>query len=271
MSALYKRFGLSKKSICTHGEIERLKRIPQIMQRRSRDIPIYKGELVSTAYWIAINKYYADKHKEATKYAHLMIEHATEYFFGSWRYEAAIDGQPPDAEKRKKYGAWSDEFRKSIFWASCLGDWDSVRKLAEYPTDECPVGRYEPKMFCYWLLLLAGVLRGESFKSLKRHTDKLHRSKKTYYILLLNMLHAVLDKKAAKFNEVLTEYLDYCNENTFNRPEIDEKVSTDGTFLINFACDKSLCVNIPEEYIDRIVVLNNPVSGAKPRSPSSKK
>lgn len=228
------------------------------MKNRPRDIDLYKTDFVWTANVIALDSYYLEQKQEAIKYARLMFDYTLEYFFGRWRTEMPLDGGPPSEDRRKKYGTWSDEFRKSVFWASCLGEWAKVKKLAAYPDGNCPVGRYEPKLFCYWVLVLAGVLRGEPLEKLKDYTNTIDKSRRKYYTLLLNMLRAILNQDEDAFNARLAEYLDYCDEHTFNTPNLDERVSVDGTFLINFAHHKGLRVEVPEKYVDRIVVLKNP-------------
>ncbi|MHC4759002.1 MAG: hypothetical protein ACYTE8_10125 [Planctomycetota bacterium] len=146
------------------------------------------------------------------------------------------------------------QYRESLFWASCLGDWDSVQKLSEYPTAECPVGRYESKLFCKWWLLVAAVIRGEKLEGLA-YVEAVEKSRRKYFRLLLFMLRAILAADSESFNTHLKAYLDYCKKNTFNRPEIDEKISRDGTFMINWARHKGLEVTYPAEYEDRIVKL----------------
>jgi hypothetical protein len=252
---LYKRLGLRKSRIGLKFDMDRLDRLPQMMLNQPRDIDLYKQDFVSTTQWIALYHYYLSNLHEAKKYAGLMIDYTIEYFFGKWLAEAPLDGGPPDKERRKRYAAWTDEFREAVFWASCLGEWEKAERIAEYPTSECPVGRYEPKLFCYWCLLVAGVLRGESLESLSEYTETIAKSRRKYYTCLLNMLCAILEEDENRFNSYLAVYLDYCNENTFNRPEIDEKVSIDGTFLINYALHRGLKVEYPNQYRDRIVVL----------------
>jgi len=290
MKPLYKRLGLRARDLSTKWEAERLNRIPKIMQERPRDIPIYKVDYVYTTNFIALNKYYLDERREAIKYAHLMVDYTIEYFFGNWRSEEPIDEGPPDEERRKKYGTWTDEFREAIFWASCLGQWEKVKKLAQYPTDECPIGRCESKLFCYWLLTLAAVLRGEPLENVEEYTNKVANSRRKYYTTMLSMLESILDKDSVKFNKLLKEHLDHCNKTLFcpqpvSKREIQkvtlfidiaraegidvkvpqeyapipvsitDRVARDGTFLINFARHKGLEVEIPEQYVDRIVVL----------------
>lgn len=255
MKPLYRRLGLKKGDMPARIWVEELEELPDVMRRRPQDTGLYKSEFASTTGLLALYYFYLEEADAAWKYARLMVDYAIEYFFGKWRAEVPIDAGPASPERRKRYGSWASQFRKAVFWASCLGQWKKVRRLAQYPTRECPIGRYEPKLVCIWLLLLAGVLRGELLESLCKYTDAIDRSRRKYYTLLLNVLRVVLDSDSENFNTLLREYLDYCNEKTFCRPEIDEKVSIDGTFLINFARHKGLKVEVPREYVDRIVVL----------------
>jgi len=212
-------------------------------------------DLGSVCESLALNYYYNDKYEEAAKHARMCIDYTIEYFFGKWRDELPIDGKPPDAAKRKEFEPWENMYRESMFWASCLGDWESIKKLSEYPTAECPVGRYEPRLFCIWWLLVAAVIRGEKLEGLS-YTKAVEKSRRKYFRLLLSMLRAILQKDSDSLNSSLKDYLDYCKKNTFNRPEIDEKISRDGTFMINWARHKGLEVTYPAEYEDRIVKLH---------------
>jgi len=257
MKAKHKKLGLRGRDLSTKWEEKQLNRIPKLMKEKPHDIDMYKLDYVYTTHFIALNKYYLDERREAIRYAQLMIDYTVEYFFGNWRREVPIDDSPPDAHRRKRCEPWTDEFRESIFWASCLGEWGKVKQLAEYPTDECPVGRYEPKLFCIWLLTLAAALRDKSLDNVKDYTEKIDKSRRRYYRLMLNMLQAICEGDSNRFNEQLKLYLNYCNEHTFCRPEIDEKISMDGTFLINFALHKNLNVQVPPEYTDRIVRLKD--------------
>ena len=262
MTVLYRRLGVGKSEMPIKIIMDGIKKSLEKLNKAKYPDDIISN-LSARCDLLAFYFCYLEQFDEAKKYAQRMIDYTLEYFFGDWRNEIPIDGNPPDAELRKKYEPWTRQFRPAIFWASCLGDWEKVRELAEYPTKQCPVGRYEPKLFCYWLLLLAGVLRGESLNSLQEYVDKVSKSRRRYYILLFNMLKAILDADSEHFNHELEKYLDYCNEHTFNRPEIDEKVSIDGTFLINYARHRGLKVEYPEKYKDRIVVLKTDKSLSK--------
>jgi len=291
MKPLYKRLGIQRKEMPVVSSVESFHKLLDSLSE-AKDPDDIISFLSSDGDILAFYFYYTEQTEEAKKYARLSIDYTLEYFFGKWREEKPIDKNPPDPVRRKKFEPWERDFRQSIFWASCLDEWDKVKKLAEYPTDECPVGRYEPKLFCYWLLTLAAVLRGEPLEDVKEYTNKVANSRRKYYTTMLSMLEAILDKNSVKFNKLLKEHLDHCNIKLFypqpvSRKEIKkaalfinfarsegidvkvpqeyapipvpvtDRVARDGTFLINFALYKGLNVQVPPEYTDRIVRLKD--------------
>ncbi|MCH9022266.1 MAG: hypothetical protein IID32_05845 [Planctomycetes bacterium] len=252
---LYQRLGLKEKEMPLEMTIEGLHKELEAC-KDNKDLPSAKFFVVSDCHLIALDFYYLEKIDKSKIYAHLMLDYTCEYFFGKWREETPVHNGPANAFTNKKLVKnWGPEFREAIFWASCLGEWDKAGKISEYPTDECPIGYDEPKQFRAWWLIVAAVLRGESLENLTRHTDVIDKGRKKYQKLLLAMLRPLLAGDSEGFNKELKIYLEYCDNNTFNKIEIDEKISIDGTFLINLARHRGLTVEYPAEYEDRIVKL----------------
>ena len=252
---LYQRLGLKEKEMPVEMSIEGLHEELKACKDK-KDLPSAKFFVVSNCHRIALDFYYLEKIDKSKTYAQLMLHHTCEYFFGKWREEVPVPEKlgPPDSHTNKRHISWISQFREAIFWASYLGEWDKANQIAEYPTDECPTD-YEPKQFRAWGLIIAAVLRGESLENLTRHTEVIDRGRKKYQKLLLAILRPLLAGDSEGFNKELKVYLEYCDNNTFNKIEIDEKISIDGTFLINLARHRGLTVEYPAEYEDRIVKL----------------
>ena len=251
---LYERLSLKKKDMPINILKNAINRMSKPV-RDSRLIPWLKSDVISEGSIITFYYYYLEKKDKIREAVIKLLDYNLDYFFGSWRYEVPTDEGKIDPEWWKRI-SWASYFRDAIFWGSCIGAWDKIRKIAQYPTDECLNSEpWEHISFRVWYLIIAAVLRDEPLQSLVRHTDLIDKLKSRREKLLLDILRPILCGDAEKTNEQLAIYLKYYKKFEFKKPQITERVSVDGTFLVNFGRYKGLKIKYPEEYADHIVML----------------
>lgn len=250
----YQKLGLRREQLDVESHLRGLELDLKQLEKKVDDWYMAMTAISSGSDLLALCHYYYEDLPSARRYAAMTSEYCQEHFFGSWRKEVPIDNDPPSEAVRKRYEPWARHFRNSIMWAMCLGDWRKVCKLSEYPTDECPIGRYETRQECYWLLVLAGVLRGDEAQQHK-YFDAVRKCKSKYHRQLLAMTEAILSKDVARYEQELVSHLAHCCEHVFTQPGIDAKISKDATILHHYARHLGLDVTWPQEHADRLISL----------------
>ena len=253
---LYERLNIEEDQLIVQDTLRLLKKEKKRLNDLD-DVPGFMLSLVSTHHMLVQEYYYLEENDKAKQYINDLIDVAKEYFWGNWRTQYDIGrSKPADPKTWKSVEPWTTEFRNVILWTSCINDWESVYKFAEYPTDDCPINRYEPRQEGMWFLLLAAAIRGEKKETLDKYAGMIKKGKQNkYQKLLLNILYALLDMDNERFNQELDVFLDYCQKNIFTAKHLDKKLSLDGTLLVNYARHKRLTVEYAPEYEDRIIKL----------------
>jgi hypothetical protein len=219
-------------------------------------IPSAYSGLVDCSGMAAYCCYVVNEIDAAKKYAIIVPSAAIDYFYGKWRSESLTDEKTIDPIWWKRRGTWVDEFRHAIAWASCLGEWDKIAKIAEYPTPECveylPI-KVNPHLSCY--LCLAAVIRGENLDPYKKYVDIIERGTKRKEKLMLEVLKAIESKDKDSFEKTFLDYMKFYKQKEFPKDDFDDKVSFDGTILFNIAKHNNLQVVFPAEYLDYYIDL----------------
>jgi hypothetical protein len=219
-------------------------------------IEIFKHDTVSKSNFIAIRYYLVDNKKGAENYAHPLLDYAIEYFFGQWRNEVPYDGKI--GVHYWKRSLWVDEFREAILWGSCLGEWEKVKCIAQYPDDDCYTGTtaiYTGEIQA-WYLVLAAVLRGDTLDTVSKYCKVIETGKKKREKLLLKVLRPLLKGDMDIANQEFAVYLKYYKRFEFPKKLVPETLAIDGTFLINYARYLGYELQYPAEYEDHIVKLD---------------
>jgi hypothetical protein len=253
---LYERLGIKKDQLIIDDTLNLLKKEKKRLNDLD-DVPGFMLSLIGTYHMLIQEYYYWEENDNAKKYINDLLIMTKDYFWGDWRSRYDISKRKPaDPKTWKSVEPWTTEFRNAVLWASCINDWKSVYKFAEYPADNCPLNRYEPRREGIWFLLLAAALRGEKREVLDQYADMIKNGKQNkYQKILLSMLYAVLEKDSASFNKELDAHLKYCEKYLFNSRDPRNKVTMDGSFLINYARYKGLTVEYAPEHEDRIIKL----------------
>lgn len=245
---LYERLGLPKEKIRVDIWKDEFVRLITQPVKDQRNLPYIKADMVSNAKFLTHDYYYLEEKEEAKESARNLLDYTKEFFFGKWRNE--IPGYPSDTEN------WIEQFRQSICWGSCIGEWEKIKEIAEYPKENViEAERWEPIEFRCWYLLIAGVLRGQQLSSLEKYVKTIEEGGKRREKLLLKLLMAIIGKNIENAENALNGYLKYFKKYEFPRPGKNDLLCIDGTFLINFAAYKNLKIDYPSEYDDYIVKL----------------
>jgi hypothetical protein len=194
-----------------------------------------------------------ENNTEAKKFAIIAVESAIEFFFGEWRQQVPTRDGSLDPEYWKVNSGWDSEFRGALLWASCLGDWNSATKIAQYPTAEC-CNKYaikNPEM--NYPLVLAAFIRGDSLESVQSSIDVVEKGVKKKEKLLLAVLMSIVKKDKEMFDEAFLEYMKYFKKKDAKSQLWTERFATEGTILFNLARHKGLEVDSPEKYRDHFI------------------
>jgi len=245
---LYERLGISKKNIRPDLCINAFARMAKEPIKDPGLLPCRKDRMVLEGKALAKDYYYLEEKEKARNSARNLLDYTKEFFFGKWRND--VPDYPSDTEN------WVQQFRQSICWGSCLGEWKKVKELAEYPKDDViEAERWEPIEWRSWYLLVAGILRGQSLRELTKYVKIIEGGKKRREKLLLDLLRAILGNNAKKAQGSLEGYLKYYKKYEFARPGMNDLLCFDGTFLVNFARHRGLDISFPPQYSDHYIKL----------------
>lgn len=172
--------------------------------------------------------------KQSKKFAKLAVVAGIDYFEGSWR-SIPIKECPENPKKwlYQNFG-WIDEFRWTIMCALYLHDYESAKRFAAYPSEECTdyMDYCIDDWACY--LLMASVIKDGRMDN-EKLLKKVSAGKKKKPKLIVEILKAIVTKDHIKFNETFSDYLKYIKRSEFKRSHIDTLQSIDGTILYHLA------------------------------------
>jgi hypothetical protein len=233
LSTRYERLGFSREQLHIDVHLKCLEH--DLLQYKTRGLDWYFMPMAisSCSDTIALRYYCLEDIASTRRYAVMCAEHSIESLFGAWRDEVASHkNRPPSRELWRRYGGWASELQAGILWASCLNDWERVTKLAEYPASDCPIGRFETKQEGYWLLALAGTLRGDDTQR-TQYFEVIRKCKSRYHKRLLTMLEAIIARDVVGYEKGLAQHLAYCHEFVFNQPypRLNDDASSNRTIL----------------------------------------
>jgi hypothetical protein len=210
---------------------------------RRDSIPDKKGDATSAASNVAICYFLQGKTKEAGEFGREAVSAVLDYFYGDWRKEVETEDGDIDPAWWGAHLLWIDPFREALCWASALGDWPAVEKLAQYPSDSSSRDHTTEDRAAY--LALASLLRGEPAKKQAPYLAEIGRRKKAKPNLLAEVFCALQANSSARFQTTLAGYLDHFRKSEFNRKRLDRLLCLDGTTLLNLGVRRGLQVAIP--------------------------
>ncbi|MGC4033597.1 MAG: hypothetical protein QM754_18070 [Tepidisphaeraceae bacterium] len=288
----YQRLGISDGMIAVDGRIEgyqqSLNFIPHAGGRHASARAMF---IARDAAHIAACYYLLDEPapQQTWEFARLAVHNTIEEnFYGAWRSQSETTGGPPvDPPYRDN---WVTEYRYGITWASVLDDWDSARRMSEYPQDDGE-DQSDRKSEIPWYLLLADVLKQASpggrtprasaaadqssrvqlpnpeppepngiwltpELQLKPATceELIEHGSKKRIKLLATVLSEILRKDAAAADRAFAEYMKYFKKTEYPRARTpDDKLALDGTILFHLARHRGIALTIKSEHSDHII------------------
>jgi hypothetical protein len=247
---LYERFGWVIKPETYLDNLDYARLDPP----RLDSIPDRKGDHISCAGNVATCFYLLDQKKKSAHYARETVNAILDYFFGKWQEKVPTDlgTFDPGWWRENLHYEWIPLFIEGICWGSALGDWAKVTKIAEYPTLKL-LGF--PKEDRAYYLLVAFFIRGEQLQESRALAKQIAEGKKQKPKLTMRVLDAIEKRDQQKFQQSLTEYLNYFRKNEFKSKELDKLLCTDGTILLNLGLRNGLAFTPPPNVADQLIRL----------------
>lgn len=214
-----------------------------------------KSGLVADATNVAICHYCSGNTNEAKRYAEKCVKHALEYFHGEWRGRIPTDLKTLDPGWWRIHATWVTPFREALCWATVLGDWKSVQRLAEYPAKESKPGVDATREDAAACFALACVLRNAPAAEYAHCFAVIDKGKKEKPKLIAAVVRALQARDAAQFQKSLESYLRYFRKSEFKKTSLDKLLCLDGTTLLNIGLHMGLAFSIPSEVEDHIIRL----------------
>jgi hypothetical protein len=191
----------------------------------------------------------AQKSKDAAK---LVIYAVLEFFYGNWRKTQPTPDGKVGQEEWKPFCLWFEEVMESLPWACALGDWESVRKIAEYPPENRWPEANKARGESAWTWALVTYLRGQPRKQVEHFLVRAETHKAKRPKLLCPVLRALLDNDAGQFEKTLLAYMTYYLKSEFKR-DVDKILALDGTTLYHLGRKQGFNVQLPENMADHII------------------
>lgn len=207
---------------------------------------------------VAVMYYLQEDLHASARHAHGVCTASLEYLFGSWRREVvpSTKWEGTALSFWRTQMPWLYEFRLGLVWSSCLGDWKTVKKLSDYPDDDCVnVGSDFAASDRSWYILLAKRIRGEQASGLLSYEEVISAGTKKKPKLLLDAGRALWKDDASGFNTAIDSYLKYFKISEFADSEggLAATIALDATLLVHLAERRRLNVSLKAEYEDYIV------------------
>jgi hypothetical protein len=227
----------------------------KIPPKSKKLIPSSKRAIASMANSVATCYYLLDQKIEASKYARETVEAVLDQFYGSWRDNVMTDSGTKDPEWWRVHNSWMFRFQESLCWALAIGDLETAKEIAGYPTDECMVDPTATKEDKAAYLILAYYFRGETIESYRHHFVEIRNGKKEKPRLIANIIESLQKRDAVKFQENLEAYLNYFRKREFRKNSLDRLLCYDGTTLIGIGKREGLDFEIPQSVEDYLIRL----------------
>ena len=209
------------------------------------EVPLHKSRL-------ALACYLFEDLENSARYANEAVKDCHEFLYGSWRSEVKPESDLPDENHWRRQLMWMEIMLTSMFWSSCLGQWDTLIRIANYPGDDCPLdpGYTQEERSLY--LAIASHLRNDNVTK-EIYLNKASSGKKKKVKLIVPVLRAIGEKNEANFQSRLSDYFSYCKKSEFYKKDITMVISREATFLINLARHYDFKVSLDSKWVDRVI------------------
>jgi len=192
------------------------------------------------------------KSKDAAK---LVVNAALEYCYGQWQKRLPTPDGKVGHEAWKHEFAWYPEAIEPLPWACALGDWEAVRKIAEYPPEDRFPEASRAGGETAWAWALVMFLRGRPRKEVEQFLARAEGHKAKRPKLLGPVLKALLDTNQREFNGALSAYLVYYRKREF-KLELNKLLAFDATVLWHLGLKAGFQIELTDSASDHIIRLS---------------
>ena len=195
---------------------------------------------------------------EARRWAAEVAPAMEEYFFGDWRRTTPRAGGLRDVAWWKEQALWVDEFAAGVCWGMCAGQWERVRRLAEYPDGRCARDASAPatsdataRSALY--VAIAAFLQGRSEQMTASLRHGVVNSKR--YAPLAECLSGVHSRDAQRVSEGLAQALRGHRTRAKRPKRLDMVCDMDSTILCHLARREGVGPAVPHDLADYLISL----------------
>jgi hypothetical protein len=194
--------------------------------------------------------------QEARSTAARLPTFAAEAFLGSWRAAFVSDsGLGAGHEALRRLVGMMGEFQGCILWGAVLGEWEFLRKIAEYPAEDDAIGSGLDEIDLHQFLALSSLLL-DSQSNLKKHLQHLTTEGGERGKLIATVIRSLSKRDETETNGALHKYLAYFKKREFPKRNIFKKVSVLGTFAWHYGRQTGLEIEVDPKFVDHIVRLD---------------
>lgn len=242
---LYEKFGVPAAGIDPAPQQEMVRMAEETLLEQRDDLDTWVNVVVSGNISVAIRHYLCDDHAQARHWAERAVASAEQYFFGDWRTRVRTDEGRVDPEWWHGRESWLHDFRGALCWATVLGRWDDVRRLATYPDDRRAEEDLDAKPALRRLVIdTARYLRGEKVRGAAEACAKLDGADWRGTDALAAALDAIIAKHEARAQASLGEFF-LRRHKRKNSKDVTDTISLDGTTMLNLARREGLSIELP--------------------------
>ena len=219
---------------------------------------VFSAEIVASSvplarHRIAVCAYLKEDLVCARKHGAYVGKETVDYFYGSWRSKVKTDSGTIDPNWWHGRINWMTHFSVAMCWASTVGDWKTVNRVAEYPSEECMVDPGLAKEDKSAYSALAQYLRGEPKRCVRASFTMIEKGKKQKPKFLAGVIDALYANDQKRFQESLEAYLDYFRKSEFKLASLDKLLCLDGTSLLNLGQRKGMSFGARAEFKDYLI------------------
>lgn len=193
--------------------------------------------------------------QEARSTAARLPTFAVDAFLGSWRASFVSDsGLGAGHEALRRLVGMMGEFQGCILWGAVLGEWEFLRKIAEYPAEDDAIGSGLDEVDLHLFLALSSLLLDRQ-SDLEKHLQRLTTEGGERGKLMASVIQFLSKHDETEANEALHKYLAYFKRREFPKRNIFKKVSVLGTFAWHYGKHVGMKPVIDSKFVDHIVRL----------------
>ena len=254
---LYERFGLNSANVDPEILIDVIKGDEEAIEEGHEDWERNLNSLATNRAVIAVCYYLMEDFKRSRKYANESIAAAMEFFFGNWRQKQPTENDEIDPEWWHENETWTDLFRLSLFWASVIDDWKSLRRLASYPDDKSGTDVETTPAQRQLYLEISEFIRSDGKLKIKSKVSKLKGADRhgaaAAAVCLENLSAKDLSSTQNAMDSIFQKHA-----KARNSDDLTDTICVDGTLMLNLARHFNVDVKLDPKFEHYFVAMEKP-------------